>query len=146
MNRHTIYAVIDSDFNLVVWRFWLRLPNLMYTNTAHNYVYYKAMYTQHRPLCQTKISVSVHNKKLHVLKQYFDRDGCRVRDYPAKALHVDYDCSIRIYWSFYCIQIKSIMLVTSYYIGIMVNALYHTELSVWSYSCMFLLVSCDFCI
>lgn len=97
MNRHTIYAVIDSDFNLVVWRFWLRLPTLMYINTAHNYVYYKAMYTQHRPLCQTKISVSVHNKKLHVSKQYFDRDGCRVRDYPAKALHVYYDCSIRIY-------------------------------------------------
>ena len=29
MNRHTIYAVIDSHFNLVVWRFWLPLPNLM---------------------------------------------------------------------------------------------------------------------
>lgn len=54
MNRHTIYAVIDSDFNLVVWRLWLQLPNLMYTNTAHNHVYYKAMHTEHYPLCQTK--------------------------------------------------------------------------------------------
>ena len=36
-----------GDFNLAVWQFWFRLPNLMYTNTTYNHVYFEIMYTQY---------------------------------------------------------------------------------------------------
>ena len=34
-------ATFGRDFNLAVWQFWIRSPNLMYTNTAYNHVYYE---------------------------------------------------------------------------------------------------------
>ena len=36
-----IRSTFGGDFNLVVWWFWLQLPNLMYINTTYNHVYYE---------------------------------------------------------------------------------------------------------
>ena len=32
--QYRICGTFGSDYNLVVWRIWLRLPNLMYANTS----------------------------------------------------------------------------------------------------------------
>ena len=45
---------------ILIWRFWLQLPYLMYTNTTHNPMAHKAMYTQYFPVHQTKMSANVH--------------------------------------------------------------------------------------
>ena len=37
-----IHSTFGGDFNLMVWQFWLQLPNLMYVNTTHKHVYYEA--------------------------------------------------------------------------------------------------------
>ena len=49
---YRIYSTFGSDFNLVVWQFWLRSPNLMYANTTYNHVYYETMYTQYHPFAK----------------------------------------------------------------------------------------------
>ena len=64
-NWHLLYFMIyficstfGGDFNLAVWQFWLQSPNLMYTNTTYNYMYYEAMYTVYHLVHQTKISIN----------------------------------------------------------------------------------------
>ena len=57
---YCICGTLDGDFNLAVWQFWLQSPNLMYTNTTYNHVYYEAMYPKYCLVYQTKISTNVH--------------------------------------------------------------------------------------
>ena len=33
IGTYRIHGTFGSDFNMVVWQFWLQLPNLMHTNT-----------------------------------------------------------------------------------------------------------------
>ena len=54
-----------GDFNLAVWRFCLQLQSLMYVNTTCDHAYYKTVYTEHRSVCQVKISTNVHYIPVH---------------------------------------------------------------------------------
>ena len=47
-----------GNFNLAVWQFWLRLPNLMYTNTTYNHVYFEIMYTQYHHSTNYNVAMS----------------------------------------------------------------------------------------
>ena len=37
---YCIHGTLGNNFNIVVWWFWLQLPNLMYTNTTYNHMYH----------------------------------------------------------------------------------------------------------
>ena len=59
---YRICNTFGGDFNLAVLWFWLRLPNLMYTNTTCNHVYYEASWNHvclispcltNVPICQS---------------------------------------------------------------------------------------------
>ena len=52
-----IHCTFDSDF---ICQFWLWSPNLVYANTPYNHMYYKTMYTEYCPVCQTKIFTNVY--------------------------------------------------------------------------------------
>ena len=57
-NIHTIYVVRLAV--IVIWQLILAtIPKFIYANT-NNHVYYEAMNTQYRPVCQTKMSANVH--------------------------------------------------------------------------------------
>ena len=50
-------STFSIDYHLMVWWFWLWLPNLMYTNTTYNHVYYEVSWSNVHsilPVRQTK--------------------------------------------------------------------------------------------